>query len=76
VFVELDLETQDFSPIRSTFGAIGLVQYGSEPAQVPAGLIAAGRDLPAGVIGTRRPGRKALSSPPHKLRQLGEILPR
>jgi len=45
VFVELDLATQDSSLIRSTFGAVGLVQYGSEPAKVPAGLVEALMDL-------------------------------
>ncbi|MFE8034491.1 transcriptional activator RfaH [Thiohalocapsa marina] len=39
VFVELDLETQDVSLIRSTYGAIGLVQYGAEPARLPTGFV-------------------------------------
>ena len=39
LFISLDKETDNWSPIRSTIGVAGMVRFGGMPAQVPAALI-------------------------------------
>ena len=39
LFIQLNREIDNWSPIRSTIGVIGLVRFGGMPAKVPAGLI-------------------------------------
>ena len=39
LFVKLNIETDDFSPIRSTQGVIGLVRFGSEAASIPGTVV-------------------------------------
>ena len=39
IFISLDTETDNWSPIRSTFGVAGMVRFGGMPAQVPKILI-------------------------------------
>ena len=39
LFIYLDKETDNWSPIRSTLGVAGLVQFGGLPAVVPENLI-------------------------------------
>ena len=41
LFVRLDSNHQDWSPIRSTLGVSTLVRFGGLPAQVPEGLVEA-----------------------------------
>jgi len=40
LFIHLDTQTDNWAPIRSTFGVASLVRFGSEPAQVPDELVA------------------------------------
>ena len=40
MFVELDTERDNWSPIRSTYGVSGFVQFGGVPASAPVGLVA------------------------------------
>ena len=39
LFISLDKETDNWSPIRSTFGVAGMVRFGGMPAVVPSELI-------------------------------------
>jgi transcriptional antiterminator RfaH len=39
LFIQLDSETDNWSPIRSTRGVAGLVRFGGVPATIPEGLI-------------------------------------
>lgn len=39
LFISLDKETDNWSPIRSTIGVAGMVRFGGMPAQVPYALI-------------------------------------
>lgn len=39
LFIQLDVKTDNFSPIRSTVGVVGLVKFGFEPAFLPDQLI-------------------------------------
>jgi transcriptional antiterminator RfaH len=39
LFTRLDVETQDWSPIRSTVGVSTLVRFGLQPAVVPEGFV-------------------------------------
>ena len=39
LFIRLSVSGQDWAPIRSTRGAIGLVRHGQQAAQVPEGII-------------------------------------
>lgn len=39
LFIYLDKETDNWSPIRSTIGVAGMVRFGGMPAQVPESLI-------------------------------------
>jgi transcriptional antiterminator RfaH len=39
LFVRLDIQRQNTSPIRSTRGVIGLVRFGNEPRPVPEALV-------------------------------------
>lgn len=41
LFVEVDIDTRNTAPIRSTRGVIGLVRVGGEPRAVPADMITA-----------------------------------
>lgn len=40
LFIHLDTETDNWGPIRSTFGVASLVRFGAEPAQVPDAFVA------------------------------------
>lgn len=40
LFIRLDTHTDNWGPIRSTFGVASLVRFGREPAQVPDDLVA------------------------------------
>lgn len=40
LFINLDTQSDNWGPIRSTFGVSSLVRFGSEPAQVPDALVA------------------------------------
>ena len=40
LFIHLDTQSDNWGPIRSTFGVASLVRFGSEPAQVPDELVA------------------------------------
>lgn len=40
LFISLDKETDNWSPIRSTIGVAGMVRFGGMPAQVPDSLVA------------------------------------
>jgi len=44
LFIHLSNRTDDWGPIRSTFGVSTLVRFGQEPARVPEKLIAAIRE--------------------------------
>ena len=37
--MQLDIEEDDFSPIRSTIGVLGLVRFGNQPAIIPRQVI-------------------------------------
>ena len=39
LFISLDKETDNWSPIRSTIGVAGLVRFGGMPAVVPENMI-------------------------------------
>lgn len=39
LFLSADTEHESLAPVRSTRGAIGLVRFGGQPAQVPAAVI-------------------------------------
>ena len=41
LFVQLDIGVDDFAPIRSTIGVLGLVRFGNNPAVMPQHLIGA-----------------------------------
>jgi len=41
LFVQLNVGIDNFSPIRSTFGVIGLVKFGSQPALMPDEVVEA-----------------------------------
>ena len=61
LFVALDVATQQWWPIRSTFGVSDLVFNGEQPAPVPAGLIQAikGREDEHGFVSLLRKPRFA-----------------
>ena len=40
LFIRLDTQSDNWGPIRSTFGVAALVRFGAEPAQVPDELVA------------------------------------
>lgn len=40
LFIRLNTQTDNWGPIRSTFGVASLVRFGAEPAQVPDALVA------------------------------------
>ena len=40
LFIHLDTQSDNWGPIRSTFGVASLVRFGAEPAQVPDELVA------------------------------------
>lgn len=40
LFIHLDTQSDNWGPIRSTFGVAALVRFGAEPAQVPDELVA------------------------------------
>lgn len=40
LFISLDKETDNWSPIRSTFGVAGMVRFGGMPAVVPENMVA------------------------------------
>jgi transcriptional antiterminator RfaH len=40
LFIHLDTQSDNWGPIRSTFGVASLVRFGSDPAQVPDELVA------------------------------------
>jgi len=44
LFVELGIGNDNFSPIRSTLGVIGLIKFGNQPAMVPGSVIKLIRD--------------------------------
>lgn len=46
LFIRLDTQTSNWSPIRSTLGVSRLVTFGSVPARVPDALVAALRTAP------------------------------
>ena len=39
LFISLDKETDNWSPIRSTFGVAGMVRFGGMPAVVPESMV-------------------------------------
>jgi transcriptional antiterminator RfaH len=39
LFIHLDTQYDNWAPVRSTFGVVSLVRFGSEPAQVPNQLV-------------------------------------
>ena len=39
MFIELDVERDNWSPIRSTYGVSGFVQFGGTPMSVPESLV-------------------------------------
>jgi len=39
LFIQLDTETDNWSPIRSTLGVANIVRFGSTPATVPPGIV-------------------------------------
>lgn len=39
MFIHLDTEKDNWSPIKSTFGVSGIVKFGLEPARVPSSLV-------------------------------------
>src|SRR3989344_8923069 len=41
LFINLDSQTDDWGPIRSTLGVVSLVRFAYQPAQVPDDLVAA-----------------------------------
>jgi len=41
LFVELDMQSQNTAPIRSTRGVVGLVRFGNRLPRVPGGLVEA-----------------------------------
>jgi len=44
LFVELNIGNDNFSPIRSTLGVIGLIRFGNQPAMMPGSVIKAIQD--------------------------------
>lgn len=40
LFIQLDTQTDNWGPIRSTYGVASLVRFGAEPAQVPDAFVA------------------------------------
>jgi transcriptional antiterminator RfaH len=61
LFVALDLATQRWWPIRSTFGVSDLVYNGEQPAPIPSGVIQAikGREDESGFVSLQRKPRFA-----------------
>jgi transcriptional antiterminator RfaH len=61
LFVALDLATQRWWPIRSTFGVSDLVYNGEQPAPIPSGVIQAikGREDELGFVSLARKQRFA-----------------
>ncbi|MDE2088973.1 MAG: transcription/translation regulatory transformer protein RfaH [Gammaproteobacteria bacterium] len=51
LFVHLDAQTDNWAPIRSTLGVVGLVRFGPQPARAPDDLIdlLKSRDGPDGI---------------------------
>jgi transcriptional antiterminator RfaH len=47
MFVELDTERDNWSPIRSTYGVSGFVKFGGMPLSAPVGLVASLRQREA-----------------------------
>ena len=47
LFIQLDDQTQNWGPIRSTLGVSKLVSFGPHPAKVPAQLVDILREAPA-----------------------------
>lgn len=54
LFVNVDVTKQDISPIRSTFGCVGLVRQGGLPVAVPVGVVEALQDAVDPVTGLHR----------------------
>ena len=50
LFIQLDDQTQNWGPIRSTLGVSKLVSFGPQPAKVPAEFIAFLQEAPAEAI--------------------------
>jgi transcriptional antiterminator RfaH len=46
LFIQLDEETQNWGPIRSTLGVSKLVSFGPQPAKVPPELVAFLQEAP------------------------------
>jgi len=40
LFIQLDTQSDNWGPIRSTFGVASLVRFGNEPAKVPDNFVA------------------------------------
>lgn len=56
LFINLDSQTDDWGPIRSTLGVVALVRFAYQPAQVPDDLIETlrGREGPEGLVTVTR----------------------
>lgn len=56
LFINLDSQTDDWGPIRSTLGVVSLVRFAHQPAQVPDGLIETlrGREGSEGLVAITR----------------------
>ncbi len=50
LFIQLDDQTQNWGPIRSTLGVSKLVSFGPQPAKVPPEFIAFLKEAPAEII--------------------------
>jgi transcriptional antiterminator RfaH len=50
LFIQLDDQTQNWGPIRSTLGVSKLVSFGPQPAKVPAEFIAFLQEAPIETI--------------------------
>ena len=50
LFIQLDSENQNWSPIRSTLGVSKLVSFGPQPAKVPDELVAFLQDAPQELV--------------------------
>ena len=57
LFIHLSDETDNWGPIRSTIGVASLVRFGTQPARVPDGLVAAlkAREDESGIQRLERP---------------------
>jgi transcriptional antiterminator RfaH len=50
LFIQLDDQTQNWAPIRSTLGVSKLVRFGTTPAKVPSALVNFLREAPSDVL--------------------------